>query len=148
MSTDENKAVVRRWFAEVVSRGDMKSLDAICAVCHPQFEMVRGVVEPAPQGIPGLKGLVTSLRTAFPDLNATVEEQVAEGDKVVSRVTMKGTHKGEFNGMPATGRSFSIAGVSIWEVRGGQLISEWVSWDSMGMMQQLGVVPAPGQVAG
>jgi steroid delta-isomerase-like uncharacterized protein len=148
MSTDENKAVVRRWFADVVSRGDMSSLDAICAVCDPQFAMVRGVIEPAPQGIPGLKGLVTSLRTAFPDLTATVDEQVAEGDKVVSRVTMSGTHRGEFMGMPPTGRSFSVAGVSIWEVRGGQLISEWVNWDSMAMMQQLGAVPPPAQAAG
>ena len=83
------------------------------------------------------------MREAFPDLTATVDEQVAEGDKVVSRVTMTGTHEGEFMGMPATGKSFTIPGVSIWEVRGGQLISEWVSWDSMGMMQQLGVIPAP-----
>jgi len=143
VSTDENKAVVQRWFSDVVSRGDMQSLDEICAVCHPQFEMVRGVVEPAPQGINGLKGLIASLRTAFPDLSATVDEQVAEGDKVVSRVTMSGTHEGEFMGVPATGKSFTIPGVSIWEVIDGQLISEWVSWDSMSMMQQLGLLPAP-----
>jgi steroid delta-isomerase-like uncharacterized protein len=143
VSTDENKAVVQRWFSDVVSRGDMHSLDEICAVCHPQFEMVRGVVEPAPQGIDGLKDLIASLRTAFPDLSATVDEQVAEGDKVVSRVTMSGTHEGEFMGAPATGKSFTIPGVSIWEVIDGQLISEWVSWDSMSMMQQLGLAPAP-----
>jgi len=143
VSTDENKAVVQRWFSEVVSRGDMSSLDAICAVCLPDFEMIRGVVEPAPQGISGLKDLITSLRTAFPDLEATVEEQVAEGDKVVSKVTMSGTHEGEFMGIPATGKPFTVPGVSIWEVRGGQLISEWVNWDSMGMMQQLGLAPPP-----
>jgi steroid delta-isomerase-like uncharacterized protein len=145
VSTDENKAVVQRWFTDVVSRGDMSSLDAICAVCHPDFAMVTGVVDPAPKGIDGLKGLITSLRTAFPDLSATVVEQVAEGDKVVSRVTMSGTHQGEFMGIPATGKPFTIPGVSIWEVRGGQLISEWVNWDSMGMMQQLGLAPGPAQ---
>jgi steroid delta-isomerase-like uncharacterized protein len=143
VSTDENKAIVQRWFSDVVSRGDMESLDAICAVCHPQFEMVRGVTEPAPQGIDGLKGLINTLRTAFPDLTATVDEQIAEGDKVVSRVTMSGTHQGEFMGIPATGKSFTIPGVSIWEVRAGQLISEWVNWDSMSMMQQLGLAPTP-----
>ena len=143
MSTEENKAVVQRWFSEVVSNGDMSSLDELCAVCHPAFVMVQGVVEPAPQGISGLKELIGRLRTAFPDLTATVEEQVAEGDKVVSRVTMSGTHQGEFMGIPATGKSFTVGGASIWEVRGGQLISEWVSWDSMSMLQQLGVVPAP-----
>jgi steroid delta-isomerase-like uncharacterized protein len=143
VSTEENKAIVRRWFNEVLSNGDMSCLDEICAVCHPQFEMVRGVVEPAPRGIPGLKDLIASFRTSFPDLNATVEEQIAEGDKVVTRLTMSATHQGEFMGMPATGKSFSIPAVSIWEVRGGQLISEWVSWDSMDMMQQLGAMPAP-----
>jgi steroid delta-isomerase-like uncharacterized protein len=142
VSTEENKAVVQRWFSDVVSQGDMSSLDAICAVCHPSFEMVQGVVEPAPQGIDGLKGLIATLRTAFPDLHATVDEQVAEGDKVVSRVTMSGTHEGEFMGIPPTGKSFTIPGVSIWEVRGGMLISEWVNWDSMGMMRQLGLAPA------
>ena len=83
MSTEENKAIVRRWFSEVVSNGDMSCLDEICAVCHPQFAMVRGVVEPAPQGIPGLKDLIASFRTAFPDLTATVDEQVAEAEGAV-----------------------------------------------------------------
>ena len=142
MSTESNKALVRRWFDEVVSRGDMSTLDAICAHCHPQFSVIRGVVEPAPQGMDGLKGLVGSLRSAFPDLKANVEDQVAEGDKVVTRLTMSGTHRGDFMGMPATGRSFTINGVSIWEVRGDQLISEWVNWDALGMMQQLGEPPA------
>ena len=147
MSTDDNKAVVRRWFDEVISRGDMGALDAICAECHPQFAVIRGVIEPAPLGMSGLKSLITSLRSAFPDLHAEVEEQIAEGDKVVSRVTMRGTQRGEFNGMPATGKSFNISGVSIWEVRGNLLIQEWVHWDAMGMMQQLGVIPAPVEAA-
>ena len=147
MSTDDNKAVVRRWFDEVLSQGDMGALDSICAECHPQFAVIRGVIEPAPLGMSGLKSLITSLRTAFPDLQATVEEQIAEGDKVVSRVTMRGTQRGEFNGMPATGKSFNISGVSIWEVRGNLLIQEWVHWDAMGMMQQLGAIPAPMEAA-
>ena len=147
MSTEENKAVVRRWFDEVVSQGDMDALDSICAECHPQFAVIRGVMEPAPLGMSGLKSLITGLRSAFPDLQATVEEQIAEGDKVVTRVTMRGTQRGEFQGMPATGKSFSIPGVSIWEVRGNLLIQEWVSWDAMGMMQQLGAIPAPAGAA-
>lgn len=143
ISTEENKGVVQRWFSDVVSKGDMSSFDAICAACHPDFEMIRGVVTPAPRGIEGTKELISSLRTAFPDLSARVDEQIAEGDKVVSVVTMTGTHEGDFMGIPATGRSFSIPGVSIWEVRGGRLISEWVNWDAMAMMEQLGVTSAP-----
>jgi steroid delta-isomerase-like uncharacterized protein len=125
----------------------MGALDAICAECHPQFAVIRGVIEPAPLGMSGLKDLIASLRSAFPDLHATVEEQIAEGDKVVSRVTISGTQRGEFAGMPATGKSFTISGVSIWEVRGSLLIQEWVSWDALGMMQQLGAIPAPVEVA-
>ena len=141
ISTDENKALVRRWFSDVITQGDMSSFDAICAACQPDFEMIRGVVEPAPRGIEGTKELISSLRTSFPDLSATVDEQIAEGDHVVSLVTMTGTHQGDFMGFPATGRSFSMPGVSIWEVRGDRLISERVNWDSMAMMQQLGVGP-------
>ena len=100
-------------------------------------------MEPAPLGMSGLKSLITGLRSAFPELQATVEEQIAEGDKVVTRVTIRGTQEGEFLGMPATGRSFTIPGVSIWEVRGNLLIQEWVSWDALGMMQQLGAIPVP-----
>ncbi len=143
ISTDENKALVQRWFSDVITQGDMSSFDAICAECHPDFEMIRGVMEPAPRGVDSTKELISSLRMAFPDLSATVDEQIAEGDKVVSVVTMSGTHQGDFMGIPATGRSFTIPGVSIWEVRGGLLISEWVNWDTMGMMQQLGVASAP-----
>ena len=143
MSTEENKAVVRRWFDEVLSRGDMDALDSICAECHPQFAVVRGVMEPAPLGMSSLKDLIAGLRTAFPDLQATVEEQIAEGDKVVTRVTIRGTQEGEIFGLPATGKSFTIPGVSIWEVRGNLLIQEWVSWDALGMMQQLGAIPEP-----
>jgi steroid delta-isomerase-like uncharacterized protein len=143
MSTEENKAIVRRWFEEVLSQGDMDALDSICAECHPQFAVVRGVMAPAPLGMSGLKSLITSLRSAFPDLEAAVEEQIAEGDKVVTRVTIRGTQRGEIFGMPPTGKSFTIPGVSIWEVRGNLLIQEWVSWDALGMMQQLGAIPAP-----
>src|SRR5690349_21065347 len=115
MSSEENKAIVRRWFEEVVSHGDMSTLDAICVQCHPQFVVTRGVVEPPPQGIPGLKNLITTFRTAFPDFHATIEEQIAEGDKVVSRLTVSGTHRGEFLGIPPTGKPFTVSGVSIWE---------------------------------
>jgi steroid delta-isomerase-like uncharacterized protein len=138
MSTEENKAIVRRWFEEVISRGNMNTLDLICAQCHPQFVVQRGVAEPPPQGIPAFKNLITSFRTAFPDFQATVEEQIAEGDKVVSRLTVTGTHRAEFMGIPPTGKPFNVSAVSIWEVKGGLLISEWVNWDTMGMMQQLG----------
>jgi steroid delta-isomerase-like uncharacterized protein len=144
MSTpEENKAIVRRWFDEVISRGDMGTLDAICAECHPEFTVIKGVVEPAPKGMNGLRDLIRMFRTSIPDLQATVETQVAEGDNVVTRLIMSGTQQGELFGMPPTGKSFKVSGMSMWEVKGGMLIQEWVNWDGLGMMQQLGVIEAP-----
>ena len=67
---DDNKALVRRWFDEVVSAGNMDTLDAICQECHPMFAVIKGIVEPAPTGIPGLKGLISQIRQAIPDLTA------------------------------------------------------------------------------
>src|SRR5256885_994868 len=91
---EANKAVVRRWFEEVLSRGDMTVFDEICMVCAPQSALIRGVVEPAPKGMQGARDLVAEFRAAFPDLRFTVEGQVAEGDKVVSRLTLEGTNQG------------------------------------------------------
>ena len=116
MSTDDNKAVVRRWFDEVISRGDMGALDAICAECHPQFAVIRGVIEPAPLGMSGLKSLITSLRSAFPDLHAEVEEQIAEGDKVAFRWSATATHRGNGLNFAATGRPVSFSGMGVLRV--------------------------------
>jgi steroid delta-isomerase-like uncharacterized protein len=130
-----------------VSGGDLSTLDAICAQCPPQFVITRGVVEPPPQGISGLKNLVTTFRTAFPDFHVTVEDQLAEGDKVASHLTVRGTHRGEIFGIPSTGKSFTVSGISIWEVQNGLLVSEWVNWDTLEVLQQLGVMPALGQAS-
>jgi steroid delta-isomerase-like uncharacterized protein len=147
MSTEqENKALVRRWFDEVISQGNMDTLDAICAECHPQFTVIKGVMDPAPQGMEGLRGLIRLFRAAIPDLRAAIEQQVAEGDLVVTRLRMSGTQQGELFGVPPTGRHFDVAGMSMWEVKGGKLIQEWVNWDGLGMMQQLGVMEQPAAV--
>ena len=142
MSTEQNKAIVRRWFDEVLSQGKADTIDEICVRCAPSFVVIRGVVENPPGGLEGVKELVNMLRSAFPDLNATIEDQIAEDDKVVSRMTMRGTQRGEFMGIPPSGKQFEISGISVWLLHDGQLVQEWVSWDSLGMMQQLGVIPA------
>ena len=140
MSTDENKAIVRRWFEEVINQGNINAVDAICAECAPSFVVIKGVAEDAPGGIDGLKGFVQSFHSAFPDLQFKIKDQIAEDNKVVSRLRIEGTHRGEFMGIPPTNKEFSVTGISIWLVGEGKLIEEWVNWDSMGMMQQLGVV--------
>ena len=141
MSTEQNKAIVRRWFDEVVSQGNIELVDEICMQCVPSFVVIQGVADPPPQGLEGVKGLIGVLRTAFPDLKFTIEGQIAEGDQVATRLTVRGTHLGEFMGIPATGKQMAVSGVSIWRLADGKLVNEWVNWDSLAMMQQLGVAP-------
>ena len=81
-------------------------------------------------------------KTAFPDLNATVEDVIAEGDKVVTRVTFRGTHQGEIEEFgPPTGRQVEIKGISISRIEGGKIVEDWDSYDDLGVMRQLGLVP-------
>jgi len=141
MSAEQNKAIVRRWFDEVVSQGNIELVDEICMQCVPSFVVIQGVADPPPQGLEGVKGLIGVLRTAFPDLKFTIEGQIAEGDQVATRLTVRGTHLGEFMGIPATGKQMAVSGVSIWRLADGKLVNEWVNWDSLAMMQQLGVAP-------
>jgi steroid delta-isomerase-like uncharacterized protein len=140
---EQNKALVRRWFDEVMGQGKIDTLDAICAECSPNFIVIKGALDPAPTGMEGLRQLVRGFREAYPDMKFTIEDQIAEGDKVVTRVTVRGTHQGEVFGIPPTGKPFEISGTSIWEVKHGLLIQEWVNWDSLGLLRQLGVMEAP-----
>lgn len=84
-------------------------------------------------------------RTAFPDLYGTIEDLIAEGDKVVTRITYRGTHQGEFMGIPPTGRPVTMTFTGINRIAGGKIAEGWVNFDALGMMQQLGVIPTPGQ---
>jgi steroid delta-isomerase-like uncharacterized protein len=141
MSTEENKALYRRWFEEVVSGGNLALVDELLAsdyVLH-----FPGV--PAPVDREGHKQLVMMFRTGFPDWNETVEDVIAEGDKVVIRVTGRGTHQGGFQGIPPTGNRVTATGVGIGRIEDGRITETWAAYDALGMMQQLGVIPAPGQ---
>jgi steroid delta-isomerase-like uncharacterized protein len=88
------------------------------------------------------KALVMTFRTAFPDWVETVDEVIAEGDKVVIRVTGRGTHEGEFQGIPPTGRQVIATGVGIGRIENGRIAEAWAAYDALGLMQQLGAVPA------
>lgn len=147
MSTEENKAVVRRWFDEVISQGNLETVDLICLQCHPGFIVLNGIVDSPPPGLEGVKALVKYFHSAFPDLHFNIEEQIAEGNKVVSRLSIHGTHKGDFMGMPPTGKTINFSAISIWEVADGKLVQERVNWDGLGALQQLGAIPAPAQAS-
>jgi predicted ester cyclase len=90
--------------------------------------------------------MFTMLRSAFPDFKATIKQLIAEGDKVVLYMTWTGTQKGEFMGVPPTGKSISIDVIDIMRIAEGQFVEHWGVMDQMAMMQQLGVIPEPGQV--
>lgn len=141
--SQENKALVRRFIDEVQSRGNIDALDEFCA---PDF-----VNYSAPPGMPsnceGVKHVTAMFRQAFPDSYFTIEDMVAEGDKVVTRKTFHGSHKGEFMGIPPTGKQVSIGLIDIVRIAGGQVVEHWSIGDNLGMMQQLGVISSPDQQA-
>ena len=139
---EENKAVVRRWFEEVLSQGHMDVMDMICTECAPQTVMMKGVIPNAPGGMEGARQMIRDFRSAFSDLHFIPEDQVAEGDRVVTLLTVEGTNDGPFLGIPATGKHMRISGMSMWRVVDGHLIDETVSWDMLGALQQLGLAPA------
>jgi steroid delta-isomerase-like uncharacterized protein len=139
--SDTNKAILRRFFEELFTAGDLSVADEIVALSYVNYNAVPGETP----GREGLKQFVTDLHKAWADLNFVVEDQVAEGDKVTTRWTVTGTHQGEFAGVPATGKPVSVSGTNIHRVTDGQIQEAWLDWDALGMMQQLGVIPAPGE---
>jgi steroid delta-isomerase-like uncharacterized protein len=145
MSTEQNKALFRRVMEEVFNRGNVSLVDELLA---PDFVEHEELPPGIPAGREASKQLSTMLRSAFPDFQATIDHLVAEGDKVVARSTWSGTHKGEFMGIAPTGKSVSFGVIDIVRIAGGKLVEHWGLMDNSGMMQQLGVIPAPGEGKG
>jgi steroid delta-isomerase-like uncharacterized protein len=142
MSIEQNKALIRQMVEELFNRGNMSRADELFA---PNFVEHEELPPGIPQGREGVKQLTAMMRNAFPDFKATIEDMIAEGDKVVIRMNWSGTQKGEFMGVPPTGKSVSFEVLDIIRVAGGKFVEHWGQMDSMGMMQQLGAAPAPGQ---
>ena len=99
----------------------------------------------APQGIEGEKMLTSQFGAAFSNAHFDIESLVGEGDQVAMRYTYHGMHTGTFNGLPATGKAFSAGGINIVRFENGKIVENWVQFDVMGLLQQLGVIPAPAQ---
>ena len=136
----DNKEIVRRFIEEVLNRGN---IEASGKFFHD--DMVEQV--PLPGQGPGIEGLKTVLRgfsSAFPDMRWTVEEQIAEGDKVVTRFEWTGTHRGVFLGVPATNRPVKVWGIVIDRLQNGKIKDTRIIMDTLGLMMQMGVIPAPG----
>ena len=142
MSTEQNKASVRRLMEEVFNRGKTSLVDELFA---PDFVEHEELPPGIPPGREAVKQLPAIFRSAFPDFKVTIDDVIAEGDKVAVRSTWSGTHKGEFMGIAPTGKSVSFGVFDIIRIAGGKFVEHWGQMDNLGMMQQLGVIPAPGE---
>ena len=140
MSIDQNKALVRQMVEAVFNQGGMERVDEFLA---PGFVEHEELPPGVPSGRDGVKVLSAMLRSAFPDFKATIDDVVAEDDKVVLRMTWSGTHNGEFMGIPPTGKSVSFGVIDIIRISGGKFVEHWGQMDSMSLMQQLGAAPGP-----
>ena len=145
MSAEENKAVSRRVAEEIFNGGNVDLADELYA---PDYVLHDPSLPEDLHGPEGIKRYAAMTLGAFPDIRVVVEDQVAEGDKVVSRWTANGTHTGDLMGIPPTGRRVEISGVTINRFSGGKIAEDWYQSDDLGMMQQLGVVPSGEQSGG
>lgn len=133
MSAETNKQRTIRWFEEVFTQGNLATVDELApaAVSH--------MPSPAPDVIGGeaFKEVVRAFRAGFPDIHFTVEDLIAEGDKVACRVTFTGTHRGDFMGIPATGTLVTVSAIAITRWAGGKEVEAWSEWDAGGLEQRL-----------
>ena len=143
MTIEANKANAQRFVDEVVNGGNLAVIDELLA---PDF-----VDHGGPVGVPptrdGTKAIMAMLHKAFPDLHATVDDVIAEGDKVVQRTTSHGTMTGAMMGMPPSGKSATWQQIHILRFANGKQVEHWAVIDQLGMLQQLGFAEAPGQPA-
>lgn len=134
MSTEENKALIRRWFAEL----DKKNLAIIDELLPEDYVDHNPPLPDLPPGREGVRQSSLILLHAFPDAVHTIEDQIAEGDKVMTRLRVRARFVGECLGYPPTGELVEVAGVAVHRVAGGKLVEHWAHMDMAGFMQQIG----------
>ena len=138
MSSEQNKKIVRRAFEEPW-KGNLAVVDELVASDY----IGNDPASPEPlRGPEGVKEFISTYREAFPDARIMVEQQLAEGDLVATRWSGLGTHEGELMGIEPTGREVTVSGLTISRLEGGRIVEEFQNWDTFGMMQQLGAIPA------
>jgi steroid delta-isomerase-like uncharacterized protein len=134
---EENKAAVRNWFEEGWNNHNPDIIEKYFAEDFYNYSMDVNRDQ--------LKQFISNTLIALPDIQFTIEDQIAEGDQVATRWTLRATHKGEFMGVPATGKQFVASGMNISRHANGKYVEDWGNWDALGMLQQLGVTMTPPQ---
>jgi steroid delta-isomerase-like uncharacterized protein len=131
---EESQSLIQRYFQDILSKGNIATANELLApdVTYHGMEII--------QGIENFMQYVVKLHTAFPDLNFIVEDEVNNGKKAAGRFTMRGRHRGEFLGMPATNNHVEVRGMDMFHITDGRIQEIWVSFDSLGFMQQLGAI--------
>jgi steroid delta-isomerase-like uncharacterized protein len=141
--SEENKALVRRELEEIFNEGKLDLADDLLASDY----VVHDSALPEPvRGIEGFKQLRASYHNASSDIRTTIDDMIAQDDKVVTRWTTRGTHdKGEMLGVPPTGKQIEVTGITVNRISEDKIAEDWTVWDSLGLLRQLGAVPVPGR---
>jgi steroid delta-isomerase-like uncharacterized protein len=141
VSEQSNMQVVRRFFEVGPSKGDLKAADALLT---PEFSLHTPLPTPGP-GIEAMNNVIITCRAAFHGLHVTIDDMMADGDRVTCRFTARGIHQGAFMGLPPTGKKIEMTGIEIFRLRDGKIAELWGEANLMGLMQQLGILPgSPG----
>jgi len=139
--SEQNKAMMRRWFQEVWNEGQEAVIDELLAVDAAGHGL--GDQEPTLTGPAEFKPFVRNLRGALPDIHFKVEDMLAEGDKVMTRLIVTGTHRGPHLGVPPSGSVVTFRGIVLVRISGGKIVEGWHSWDQLGLLRQIGALAHP-----
>ena len=138
----QNKVVMRRIYEEFWNQGNFA---ALAEIVSPDYVLHVPTPPGAPTGREGLQWVIQMYRAAFPDIHVQIEDQLAEGDKVLTRITIRGTHQGQLMHIPPTNKAVTFTAMVVTRFKDGQNIEGWAELDRFGLMQQLGVIPTPQQ---
>lgn len=138
--SDANKKLIERWFEEVWNQGRESTIDELFSPTGLAHGL--GDTEVDLQGPAQFKPFVHNIRGAIPDIRIRIEDMMAEGDKVTVRILVSGTHQGAGLGVPPTGRPIRVAGIILVRIANGQIVEGWNSWDQLGLLRQIGALPA------
>lgn len=138
--SEKNKAAMRRIYQEVWNQGNFEVLDEIVS---PDYVGHLPTPPEAPSGREGLRWLIQMYRAAFPDIYVQVDDQISEDDKVLTQITIQGTHQGQFMNVPPTNKNIRVTAMVVTRFKNNQNVEGWAELDRLGLMQQLDVIPAP-----